>query len=278
MDNNRLSFLIVSMRINVLLSSTFVAICTGLPTKQSLVDLESYNDYDPLIEYLGQVFERDIPASDTYIPNGVDIARFAELDYYVAMSPPEMSFFEHHVKNATAYFEFGAGGSTRLACNTHENLTIFSVDSNLNYLLGLIQQDSCVRDMYNREQLFLYIADIGVVREWGYPIYNHTTEFAEYSKSILVGYNGNLSDIDLVLVDGRFRVACILQALLVTSRDTVILVHDFFFRPEYFIVLLYVDVVGRVDTMAALKRKRGMNHRDFSLIRQHLEFFRVVPA
>lgn len=215
---------------------------------------------------------------DTYTITDEGMQRLAELEFPIAMSPVEVSYFERKIKQSSIYFEFGAGGSTKLACYANKNMTIFSVDSNLDFLLQIMHNDSCVRDRYSDGQLFMYIADIGEVREWGYPIYNHSKAFEEYSMSIIKGYSANPSDIDLVLVDGRFRVACVLQTLLVTSRDTLILVHDFFNRPEYFIVLLYVDVVDRVDTLAALKRKRNLNYHDYVLMREHLEYFRTVPG
>jgi hypothetical protein len=58
---------------------------------------------------------------------------------------------------------------------------------------------------------------------------------------------------DLVLVDGRFRVACVLQALL-TVPTARILVHDFWQRPAYHIVLQYTTVLDRADTMVLLQR------------------------
>jgi hypothetical protein len=58
---------------------------------------------------------------------------------------------------------------------------------------------------------------------------------------------------DLVLVDGRFRVACVFQALL-TVPTARILVHDFWQRPAYHIVLQYTTVLDRADTMVLLQR------------------------
>lgn len=265
------------MIVCVILIALLLKLGAAITTKQSLVDLTSYNEYALLINDLYQLFSHDLPAADTYNLTTEEGDRIASIDFRVAMSPVEMSYFEQKLKQATIYFEFGAGGSTRLACKTNPNLTIFSVDSSLDFLMQVAHNDSCIQSRYNTN-VFMYIASIGEVREWGYPIYNYTNAFAGYSSSIITGYSANPADIDLVLVDGRFRVACILQTLLVTSRDTVILVHDFYNRPEYFIVLLYVDVVDRVDTLVTLQRKRLLGYHDYVLMRQHLEIFRTVPA
>jgi hypothetical protein len=60
-----------------------------------------------------------------------------------------------------------------------------------------------------------------------------------------------------VLVDGRFRVACVLESLLSLSplSETKILLDDYVDRPEYAVVEEYADVeiVGR---MAVLRPRR----------------------
>jgi hypothetical protein len=62
---------------------------------------------------------------------------------------------------------------------------------------------------------------------------------------------------DLVLVDGRFRVACVLESLLSLSpsSETQILLDDYIDRPHYTVVEQYADVelVGR---MAVLRPRR----------------------
>ena len=60
-----------------------------------------------------------------------------------------------------------------------------------------------------------------------------------------------------MLVDGRFRVACVLESLLSLSplSETKILLDDYVDRPEYAVVEEYADVelVGR---MAVLHPRR----------------------
>ncbi|WP_286931853.1 hypothetical protein [Leclercia sp. UBA5958] len=52
--------------------------------------------------------------------------------------------------------------------------------------------------------------DIGPNKAWGYPIDDtHQEKFTDYSKTILQHDRA----FDLILVDGRFRVACTLNAI-----------------------------------------------------------------
>ena len=60
---------------------------------------------------------------------------------------------------------------------------------------------------------------------------------------------------DAVLIDGRFRVACLLQAIIHCKPDCILLFHDFPDRPYYQVVLKHVDVLARVDTLAVMRTK-----------------------
>jgi hypothetical protein len=58
---------------------------------------------------------------------------------------------------------------------------------------------------------------------------------------------------DAVLIDGRFRVACLLQAIVHCKPDAMLLFHDFRDRAAYHVVLNHCDVLARVDTLAVLR-------------------------
>jgi hypothetical protein len=67
----------------------------------------------------------------------------------------------------------------------------------------------------------------------------------------------NESRVDVILVDGRFRVACALKSLEYVSDGSVVLIHDFFDRsPIYDAVLKYYDIIDRADTLVVLSRKK----------------------
>jgi hypothetical protein len=61
------------------------------------------------------------------------------------------------------------------------------------------------------------------------------------------------------LIDGRFRVACCLQTLLSTKSHVKIAIHDFYIRPDYYIVLKYVKVIFCADTLVVVKPKLNMD-------------------
>jgi len=140
--------------------------------------------------------------------------------------------------NATNYREFGSGGSTVQAATKFKNIQKIVVSESdkkfVHYLLG--------RSDLKREaasgRLVMRHADLGPVGAWGFPKdRSHVKQWPAYSS-----YNNSLSEFnppfwfDMVFVDGRFRVACLLKALKATPSDridqTVFAVHDYKVRMD----------------------------------------------
>jgi hypothetical protein len=63
-------------------------------------------------------------------------------------------------------------------------------------------------------------------------------------------------DIDVALVDGRFRAACILKAASVLRDEAVILVHDWDTRPAYHgaVAAGLLRVAAQAERLVALQR------------------------
>ena len=104
--------------------------------------------------------------------------------------------------------------------------------------------------------------------KWGHPLDKSATEkFAAYPDA-----PWRLVDTaDVVLVDGRFRVASAVASLKRAGPSTQVVIHDFWNRPDYHVILPLVDCIARVDKLAVFRRKA-----DFSsaladdLARQHV--------
>ena len=62
---------------------------------------------------------------------------------------------------------------------------------------------------------------------------------------------------DLVLIDGRFRIACALKAIkeLVKYDDWILVVDDFIGRESYKIITEYAEIYRVIGTTAFLKKK-----------------------
>lgn len=151
----------------------------------------------------------------------------AEVDPILSMatvSQDGWAFFRALLEKSSSYLEFGSGESTLLADKTGiARVTSIETDSAwVERLQGMVSNRTTVH----------YI-NLGPVGRWGRPIsYEYRDSFLDYCEA---PFSGNANP-DLVLVDGRFRVAAFLTALLRTEPGTQIVFDDYVSRPEYHIV------------------------------------------
>lgn len=135
-----------------------------------------------------------------------------------AMTRDEIALLSKYTSKCANYFEFGVGGSTVHVFNNSES-KIRGVDSSIEWL-------SNVQSVVGSERVLLTHVDIGPVGAWGRPVddkFKH--KWCDYSMSI------HETDItpDFILVDGRFRVGCILQSIIFSLNkncDPIISLHD----------------------------------------------------
>ena len=82
--------------------------------------------------------------------------------------------------------------------------------------------------------------------KWGYPGKNCSIDKKKkYSHSICKLTPDEQNNIDLILIDGRFRVACALKSFNVMSNNCIIAFDDFMERKHYHIVLKYFDIIEK---------------------------------
>jgi protein O-GlcNAc transferase len=110
--------------------------------------------------------------------------------------------------------------------------------------------------LHERNRLHILSVDNGPVGSWGYPISDgpqHSS--ANDSANLLHSING--SNVDLTLIDGRFRVACTQKTILErrANANLRIMIHDFWNRPQYPVVLPCLEAQKTIDTMGILKVK-----------------------
>lgn len=75
--------------------------------------------------------------------------------------------------------------------------------------------------------------------------------------------------IDTIFIDGRFRVACALSALLHCQNSTI-MIHDFFNRQQYHIVLEFLDMIEECETLGVFKPKKRLNKANLqTLLKQY---------
>lgn len=168
------------------------------------------------------------------------------------MSDNETNIFKKYLSKSTLYFEFGSGGSTILAHKYKNIKKITSIESDSEYS-KYIQNIAPNANMIH--------INIGDTVKWGHPKNkNNYNDWPNYYKA---WFNKNYEP-DLILIDGRFRIACALTIALNTknSQNTIVLIHDFNNRPSYHCILDYFDIIESVDTLVVLKIKPNINKDD----------------
>lgn len=130
---------------------------------------------------------------------------------------------------ARVYGEYGVGVSTTWMAE-HTSAPIIGVDSSSDWI-------GKVRAQIPPERADLRHVDVGPLAAWGWPRdFSHRHAFRDYVDGL---WNRDLRP-DLVLIDGRFRVACFLRSCLEAAPGTHIVVDDYTQRREYGVMAEFV--------------------------------------
>ena len=188
--------------------------------------------------------------------------------YPMLMSPSEKDLLKKYTSTSKEYLEFGSGGSTFYVLKNSPSAMVISVESDAGWI-EFIRKWNYIRES-EKNRLRIHIVDIGQTGEGGVPVQmERKHSFPDYSSSVFSQINPEY--IDTVLVDGRFRVACILQTILHCSQDVVILVHDFKNRFYYHAILNFLDEIEFTETLAVFKIKPDIN---YDKVRECYEYFK----
>ena len=192
--------------------------------------------------------------------------------YSFVMSKDEIELFDREIKNSRAILEFGMGGSTIRALQKSK-AKICSIDSSLDWIREM-REYFPIKYMEGKRLTLVHV-DVGPTGGWGWPVGEETKDrFPDYSSHIF-----NIIDkssIDTVLVDGRFRVACALKTILEChENDNLrIMIHDFWDRTQYHVVLKYLDVADCADTLGAFTLKKDI---DLESVKKDYECYKNTP-
>ncbi len=173
----------------------------------------------------------------------------------VWMEPGEIRLLEQCMPAGANYLEFGSGGSTFLALERGTSLCR-SVESNPKWL-ATMRRSPLITEAEADGRLVFEVVEIGPVGEWSIPINKRgVRRWPSYFLSV---WEKAAPAPDLVLIDGRFRAACTLTALLACPGTTRVLVHDFFhkdpMRANYGNILEIAEIVESEGNLVSLRRK-----------------------
>ena len=173
------------------------------------------------------------------------------------MTQNEILFFKKYLKKSNTYLEFGSGGSTYFAIKNGIN-KITSIETDLNWVNKLLKNETISSKIKNKE-LNLIHHDINCIW-WEHISWNKKPkEMKETMKSSWKRYSDLVNDLDyipdLILNDGRFRVASLLKLYEKINEDTVILFHDYKDRHQYHVVEIFLTKLKNVIHYLFLRKE-----------------------
>ena len=172
----------------------------------------------------------------------------------IAMTPEEATLLASLLACSRRYLEFGAGGSTCLAAMTVAE-SVVAIDSSRQWLDRVAA--ICADDAYRCKPVLVH-ADIGPLQDWGWPRdESQRSSWPNYHEAIWS--HAAVTDTDTYLIDGRFRIACFMQAALRCRADALIIVHDFANRPNYAEVRQVAREVACAGNLSAFVRRHDFD-------------------
>lgn len=184
------------------------------------------------------------------------------------MTWKEFKFFKEVCSNKKIFLEYGSGGSTIWLLK--KNKKIYSVESNPGFYEYMNSINLVKRSTDNLRYRFI---DLGPTNVWGKPLTTtHSNDWPAYYSEIWNDIDATSDKVDIVFIDGRFRVSCCLYTILKTLehnwKDTVFLFHDFWRRKKYHEVLEFLQEIKSAEQLAMFKSK---DHIDTKNVKEKLQ-------
>lgn len=179
------------------------------------------------------------------------------------MSQPELALFRDVLgRGFRRYGEFGLGGST-LEAVRGDFTALVAVDSDERWVQAVRQHPEMLAARRSRRLSVLH-ARIGPVGAWGKPADPATVRtWPRYVGTAWAEWSRRGEQPDLVFVDGRFRVACALSALLACpAAPPTLMVHDMTegrIRSGYAPMLRFCEIVEQAESLCLLRPHAGLD-------------------
>jgi hypothetical protein len=184
-------------------------------------------------------------------------AQSPELDLPLRMSQAEADLFEQLLSSGKFYLEWGSGGSTLTAVRSQVS-QIVSVETDGAWLERLKENEEIACSITSKRLIFRHI-DVGPVGEWGVP--RGTEKIRNWPRYAVDPFLATDLNFDVILVDGRFRIHCLLAAAICAADGARIFLHDYATRHSYTVADKYFDTVNQVDSAVVLTKRHNINRR-----------------
>ena len=104
---------------------------------------------------------------------------------------------------------------------------------------------------------------------WSNPGKNSNLEdWKKYFQSYKKEYNA-----DVILIDGRFKVATAMDIFNKIRNDTIVLLHEYNLRPQYYIIEDYYQYIYHWGTLFAFVKKKDIKEIPLEIQKKYLNIF-----
>lgn len=156
-------------------------------------------------------------------------------------------------EDATIILEYGSGGSTELAAALPGKY-VMSVESDADWARNLREK---IHGSRPRSYVAVHHVDIGKTGEWGRALTDRDwRNFHRYPNDIWD--QSFFRHPEVVLIDGRFRTACLVTILLRATKPVTVLFDDYTDRPKYRAVERIIKPICLHDRMAEFEVQPGV--------------------
>ena len=187
--------------------------------------------------YLFSVFQNNYQS-----PKNININNLFMEPY---LYPEEILLLYKYMDNSSVYFEFGSGGTTHQAAK--RKLKIFTVEIGQCWVLQLQRDFEKIKSSIKNFDVDItyLVADIQ-------NIINRSSE--DCLKYIRM-YNHTKYQADLILIDGKFNLACLMNVYKEIDNKTIIFFHQPENRDYQNVFEKYFDVVEKERCSFVLRKK-----------------------
>lgn len=155
-------------------------------------------------------------------------------------------FLKKKILNSNFFLEFGSGNTTIFA--KENNKFYFSIESDRSFYLFM-----------KNKNVNIFFYSLGLVEFYSYPLFKkkffqkfYRKKAKKYGSKIFKKLGDEKNFPDLILVDGRYRVLCMLNIYKFLKKNklfnTCVILDDYKLRDYYHIVSDYFDIktLGRL--------------------------------
>jgi hypothetical protein len=158
-----------------------------------------------------------------------------------------LRIIRQNMKGVSSYFEFGLGGSTLLALESDVQ-EVVSVETRIEHITSIVSNLGLQSYIYGNRLVLKHYA-LGDTLEWGQPRAN-----PEKSKVYEYVHSHTSRSPEMILVDGRYRIACCCSIYL--RQDNPQIVFGNFTSKDKYGVLEEIYYIDQISEASMILRKK----------------------